>query len=79
MAFKHESFMALIAVLGTTISPYLFFWQALLNRRMRSFNAFHLVGKAFSNVVAFFIILTAASTLYAYGTRDVSTGEQANG
>jgi len=28
VAFKKEFLMALIAVLGTTISPYLFFWQA---------------------------------------------------
>jgi len=32
-----------------------------------------LVGLAFSNVVAFFIILTAASTLHTHGITDVST------
>ncbi len=30
MSFGHETAMALVAVLGTTISPYLFFWQAAL-------------------------------------------------
>src|SRR5580693_3044230 len=75
---------ALVAVLGTTISPYLFFWQA--SQEVEEVRANHgekalrhapaqatvqldrirtdtYVGMAFSNVVAFFIILTAASTL----------------
>jgi NRAMP (natural resistance-associated macrophage protein)-like metal ion transporter len=89
---------ALIAILGTTISPYLFFWQAseevedvTLNakeqpvkrapkqapaqlQRIR-FDTY--LGMAFSNIVAFFIILTAASTLYSHGLRDIQTADQA--
>ena len=30
LAFDHDQAMALVAVLGTTISPYLFFWQSAL-------------------------------------------------
>jgi NRAMP (natural resistance-associated macrophage protein)-like metal ion transporter len=91
-------FTALIAILGTTISPYLFFWQAseevedvTLNahekplkaapkqapaqfQRIR-FDTF--LGMAFSNMVAFFIILTAASTLYSHGLRDIQSADQA--
>jgi NRAMP (natural resistance-associated macrophage protein)-like metal ion transporter len=91
-------FTALIAILGTTISPYLFFWQAseevedvTLNahekplkeapkqapaqfQRIR-FDTF--LGMAFSNIVAFFIILTAASTLYSHGLRDIQSADQA--
>ena len=91
-------FTALIAILGTTISPYLFFWQASeevedvrLNttehpikqapkqapaqlERIR-FDTY--LGMAFSNIVAFFIILTAASTLYAHGLHDIQTSDQA--
>jgi len=95
----HREFLtALIAILGTTISPYLFFWQAseevedvTLNageqplknapkqaptqlQRIR-FDTF--LGMAFSNLVAFFIILTAASTLYSHGLRDIQTADQA--
>jgi NRAMP (natural resistance-associated macrophage protein)-like metal ion transporter len=91
-------FTALIAILGTTISPYLFFWQAseevedvTLNPREQPlkespkqapaqlqrirFDTF--LGMAFSNLVAFFIILTAASTLYSHGLRDIQTADQA--
>ncbi|MGB6200275.1 MAG: Nramp family divalent metal transporter [Candidatus Acidiferrales bacterium] len=77
--------MALVAVLGTTISPYLFFWQAseeaederlkkgdepLTKKPSQARAQFHRiaidtrVGMAFSNMVAFFIILTTAITLH---------------
>src|ERR1700735_3826838 len=77
--------MARVAVLGTTISPYLFFWQTseeaedvtlnkgeepLKKRPSQAFEQFRRiavdtrVGMGFSNVVAFFIILTTAVTLH---------------
>ena len=89
---------ALIAILGTTISPYLFFWQASeevedvrLNSKeqplknspeqapsqLQRIRFDTVVGMAFSNVVAFFIILTAASTLYSHGLHDIQTADQA--
>lgn len=97
-AFNQESFVALIAVLGTTISPYLFFWQASqeaeevkTNRgekalkhapgqaqvQLQRIHIDTLVGMAFSNAVAFFIILTAASTLHVHGIVNVTTCAQA--
>src|SRR5205814_6130624 len=93
-----EYVTALIAVLGTTISPYLFFWQASQeveevrnNRGEKSLKhapeqaAAQLgrirvdtyLGMAFSNLVAFFIILTAASTLHAHGITQISTSAEA--
>ena len=96
--FKKEFLMALIAVLGTTISPYLFFWQASqeveevkVNRgekplkrapaqagiQMERIHMDTYVGMAFSNLIAFFIILTAASTLHAHGITEISTCAQA--
>jgi len=98
MAFNQDSFVALIAVLGTTISPYLFFWQASqeaeevknnrgekalkrapaqANAQLQRIHIDTLVGMAFSNSVAFFIILTAASTLHTHGITNVRTCAQA--
>ena len=98
VALTKEFLMALIAVLGTTISPYLFFWQASqeveevrANRGEKALKhapaqavaqlcRIHTdtyVGMAFSNIVAFFIILTAASTLHTHGIFDVATCAQA--
>jgi NRAMP (natural resistance-associated macrophage protein)-like metal ion transporter len=89
---------ALVAVLGTTISPYLFFWQAAqeveevrgnrgekplkrapsqAEEQLGRIRIDTYVGMAFSNVVAFFIILTAAATLHAHGIREISTSAQA--
>lgn len=89
----------LTAILGTTISPYLFFWQAsqeveeeVKNRQLKRMNwgrpAMNirniqkmrkdtLVGMLFSNLVMFFIIITAASTLHSAGITDISTADQA--
>jgi NRAMP (natural resistance-associated macrophage protein)-like metal ion transporter len=98
MAFNQESLVALTAVLGTTISPYLFFWQAsqeaeeVRNNRgekalkraptqagvqLERIHIDTLVGMALSNSVAFFIILTAASTLHIHGITNVATCAQA--
>ena len=88
----------LLAVLGTTISPYLFFWQASAeveemkathhdrplrlapNEAASQLNRIHVdtfVGMAFSNLVAFFIILTVAATLHANGTTEIQTASDA--
>ncbi len=88
----------LIAVLGTTISPYLFFWQASEeaeeeknapaehplkhdpSQALEQFARIRLdtyVGMAFSNLVAFFIILTTAATLHAHGVTPIDTAAQA--
>ena len=87
-----------VAVFGTTISPYLFFWQAseevedvaerpeaspLLDapeqapREMRRIRIDTYVGMALSNIVALFIMLTAAATLHAHGHTDVQTSADA--
>jgi Mn2+/Fe2+ NRAMP family transporter len=88
----------IVAVLGTTISPYLFFWQAqeeveierarptehplkeaphqapLQLRRIRTDTYF---GMAVSSIVAYFIILTAASTLNLHGVTNIQSSTQA--
>jgi len=84
----------LVALLGTTISPYLFFWQATmeaedqqhLSRKKKIFvNKRELeemrsdvnLGMFFSNLVMFFVILTAGSVLFAANIRQIDTVEQA--
>jgi NRAMP (natural resistance-associated macrophage protein)-like metal ion transporter len=90
--------LALVAVLGTTISPYLFFWQAseeveevrahrgekALRRapghalvQLKRIRTDTYVGMAFSNLIAWFIILTTAATLHASGQTDVGTAADA--
>jgi NRAMP (natural resistance-associated macrophage protein)-like metal ion transporter len=88
-----------IAVFGTTISPYLFFWQAAqeveeMRRRDRPRQPLKAlnrggspelsriavdttVGMIYSNLIAYFIILTTAATLHAHGVTDIETAADA--
>ncbi|MDO9420306.1 MAG: divalent metal cation transporter [Herminiimonas sp.] len=87
-----------VAILGTTISPYLFFWQAsqevediiaakddkpLLQAPLQASDNLQrikldtLVGMGLSNAVAFFIILTAAITLYQQGGKEIQSATEA--
>jgi NRAMP (natural resistance-associated macrophage protein)-like metal ion transporter len=87
-----------VAVLGTTISPYLFFWQASqeveemrkgrrrlplkeLNRggdpELKRMALDTTVGMIFSNVIAYFIILTTAITLHTSGVTNIQTAADA--
>ena len=96
--FTKAYLTALIAVFGTTISPYLFFWQSsqeveevknhrgekALKRAPRQaqkqlgrIRVDTYVGMAISNVIAFFIILTAASTLHVHGITTISSSQEA--
>lgn len=98
MAWTAASVTMIVAVFGTTISPYLFFWQAsqevedlqadadaqALRRTPeqapRQFQRIKLdtaIGMGFSNLVAFFIMLTTAVTLGAQGITHIDTSAQA--
>jgi len=98
VAAGRDYIVALIAVLGTTISPYCFFWQASQEaenerarpdarplvaaperaaaeiRRMRIDTH---IGMGFSNLISWFIIVTAAATLHAHGITEIATSAQA--
>ncbi|ESQ83154.1 hypothetical protein AEAC466_14935 [Asticcacaulis sp. AC466] len=81
----------LVAILGTTISPYLFFWQAnmevenakqskrlMVDRKQIKEMGFDVdMGMLFSNVVMFFIILTTGTVLFNAGIHQIDTVEQA--
>lgn len=88
--FDKDFLNILVAILGTTISPYLFFWQAtieaedahvhqvIVNKRaLKDMRADVNLGMLFSNLVTFFIILTAGAVLFPHGIRQVDTIEQA--
>jgi Mn2+/Fe2+ NRAMP family transporter len=88
-------------VFGTTISPYLFFWQAaqemedlravnrdgsittlphtavVARKHLRRIRWDTYVGMGFSNLIAFFIILSTAATLHMAGVTDIQTSAQA--
>lgn len=97
ISFKADYVMAVVAVFGTTISPYLFFWQASqeveelqakgeaplkeapeqANSHLQRIKIDTYIGMGFSNLIAFFIMLTAAVTLHLHGITDIQTSAQA--
>jgi NRAMP (natural resistance-associated macrophage protein)-like metal ion transporter len=115
---NNDSITVIVAVFGTTISPYLFFWQAaqemenlragsvasrinfadshrdedaantidakvrattrgIIRAHLRRIKWDTYIGMGFSNLVAFFIILTSAATLHASGVTNIQTSAQA--
>ena len=93
-----EVIVMIVAVFGTTISPYLFFWQASqevadmavdpnataliydpkgARRHLRRIRIDTYVGMGFSNLIAFFIILSTAVTLHTAGITQIETSAQA--
>lgn len=88
-----KDFMAiLVAIFGTTISPYLFFWQASVEIEEMKTKRRHLIvdkriihavnqdvdfGMTISGFVMYFIILTTGSVLFKGGVRQIETVEQA--
>jgi Mn2+/Fe2+ NRAMP family transporter len=124
LVLDHDTITMIVAVFGTTISPYLFFWQAaqemedlkaaagtgvggqgvgvpgvgapsvgvprfgvpapgvpfadsIARAHLRRIRWDTYVGMGFSNLIAFFIILSTAATLHAAGIADIQTSAQA--
>lgn len=90
--------MTIVGFLGTTISPYLFFWQtaeeveeqirqgkihefdespSIIESEIKHMQKDTLIGMSFSNLISFFIVITAAATLYRNGITDIETPQQA--
>jgi NRAMP (natural resistance-associated macrophage protein)-like metal ion transporter len=83
-------YLTLVGILGTTISPYLFFWQASME--VEESNQRHIVvdkriisemktdvrgGLVLTNVVFFFIILSTGTVLFNAGAHQISSVEDA--
>ncbi len=88
--FSKQYFLVLVGILGTTISPYLFFWQTSME--VEEVNEKHLVvdkknismmetgiatGLFLTNVVFYFIILATGTVLFSKGIHSINTVEEA--
>lgn len=99
MQWTPESLTMIVAVFGTTLSPYLFFWQAsqeveelradgggialrsapaaVARSVLQRIRADTYIGMGFSNVIALFVVVTAAVTLHRAGITNIETSAQA--
>jgi NRAMP (natural resistance-associated macrophage protein)-like metal ion transporter len=90
--FNKNFIEMVVAILGTTISPYLFFWQATMEAEDIEHNQKKIIvdkqilqnmaadvntGMFASNLVMLFIILTTGVVLYNAGIRQINTVDQA--
>lgn len=91
MKFDKEFLSIIVAILGTTISPYLFFWQTTMEAEDQAHKGVILVDKRIlsemktdvnlgmflSNLVMFFMILTTGTVLFNGGIHQIDTVDQA--
>lgn len=97
LKFNLTYLMTLVGFLGTSISPYLFFWQTseeveeeiktgkinefeqsphVLASEIKHMQKDTLAGMFFSQLICFFIVITAASTLHNQGIVNIETPQQ---
>jgi NRAMP (natural resistance-associated macrophage protein)-like metal ion transporter len=89
-AFSKDYLLMLVAIFGTSISPYLFFWQTseeaeteklegkVVSRySLRVEKNDTIAGMFFSQLVMFFIIATTASALFAAGIHNINSAAEA--
>ena len=88
ISFNFKFLVASVGLLGTTITPYIFFWQAQEEVEERKSASERMVeskeedallapGFIFSNVISIFIMIATATVLNQRGLHDISTAGQA--
>ena len=77
-AFKRDYLYMVIGVVGTTIAPWMQFYlqssvveKGVTRRQYKTSRLDVIVGCIFTDVVAWFIIVACAATLYVHGVRDI--------
>jgi Mn2+/Fe2+ NRAMP family transporter len=78
-AFNHNSYLYMvIGVVGTTIAPWMQFYlqssiveKGVTRRQYKTSKLDVIVGCIFTDVVAWFIIVACAATLYMHGNHDI--------
>ncbi|WP_174503534.1 NRAMP family divalent metal transporter [Acidiphilium sp. C61] len=92
LTLDRPALLALIAVFGTTISPYLFFWQAAeeaedagripadgaaVAGELARIRVDTWAGMTYSNAVSLSIIIGTAATLHVHGITDIASAADA--
>lgn len=86
-----EYVLMLVAIIGTTISPYLYFWSGIstaeqknhqhgkytLSEQLKIMRLDVSMGMVISNLIMYFIILTTGTVLYKNGITEILSVEQA--
>ena len=88
ITFSPRFFIMALGLLGTTITPFLFFWQAKqeveehtsgaeLMQRAKKEDIIISPGFIYSNIISLFIIISTASVLYVHGNGEIASAQDA--
>jgi NRAMP (natural resistance-associated macrophage protein)-like metal ion transporter len=87
LQFSAAYFYIITAVIGTTITPYMFFWQAsqeveenqgrTARRSLRDLRTDNAIGMIISQAVAWFIVISAATVLHTAHITTINTAAEA--
>jgi len=91
LQWSREYWYVIVGILGTTISPYMFFWQTAeeveerdyadahhkRRRTLREIRTDTAVGMVVSQVGSWFMMITTASVLHAKGVTNIGTAADA--
>jgi NRAMP (natural resistance-associated macrophage protein)-like metal ion transporter len=87
LQFSASFFYVITAVVGTTITPYMFFWQTsqeveenqgrTARRSLRDLRTDNAIGMIISQAVAWFIVITAATVLHTAHVTTINTAAEA--
>jgi Mn2+/Fe2+ NRAMP family transporter len=91
VTWESNYWYVLVAILGTTISPYMFFWQAteeveeqkyavkagIPKRSIKTIRRDNTIGMTISQIASFFMIVTTAVVLHGKGNGEIGTAADA--
>lgn len=90
LQWNKDYLLILVGILGTTVSPYLFFWQAAMeveeeNEKklvvdktvIADMNTDVKTGMLLTNLVFYFMLLASGTVLYQSGIREINTVQDA--
>ena len=91
ITWESNYWYVLVAILGTTISPYMFFWQATeeveeqkyaeksgtVRRTLKTIRRDNSIGMTISQLASFFMIVTTAVVLHGKGTGEIASSADA--
>lgn len=86
LSWSASFFYVITAVIGTTISPYMFFWQTSEEveenkgrprRSLRDLRTDNAIGMLISQAVSWFIIMVAATVLHGAGVTTINSAADA--
>ena len=82
--FRHDYLFMTITVIGTTIAPWMQFYlqssvveKGVTQRQYKASRLDVIVGCIFTDVVAWFIIVACAATLYVHGVHNINDAKDA--